>query len=214
MSTAQTAFGHRLREARERRGLSIEVMAASTKINASLFVELERGELKHWPAGIYRRAFFREYTGAIGLDPEPLLPDFLRLFPEGHSTPVDTVARAESPRMTLAPGRTWTAVTASRRAAAALVELALVVAAGAVAASYGMGSVWAAAGIAAMAYWTVSTAICGRGALAWWVERQEISAAGRPATAYRLRIVPKHAAGSPLEAAVEQDVPGLRAASR
>ena len=213
MSTAQTAFGHRLRESRERRGLSIEVMAASTKINASLFVELERGELKHWPAGIYRRAFFREYTGAIGLDPEPLLPDFLRLF-QDHSTPVDTVARAESPRMTLAPGRTWTAVTASRRAAAALVELALVVAAGAVAASYGMGSVWAAAGIAAMAYWTVSTAICGRGALAWWVERQEISAAGRPATAYRLRIVPKHAAGSPLEAAVGQDVPGLRAASR
>ncbi len=214
MSTAQTAFGHRLRESRERRGLSIEVMAASTKINASLFVELERGELKHWPAGIYRRAFFREYTGAIGLDPEPLLPDFLRLFPEDHSTPVDTVVRAESPRMTLAPGRTWTAVTASRRAAAALVELALVVAAGAVAASYGMGSVWAAAGIAAMTYWTVSTAICGRGALAWWVERLERSAAGRPATAYRLRIVPKHAAGSPLEAAVGQDVPGLRAASR
>ena len=67
MSTAQTAFGHRLRESRERRGLSIDVMAASTKINASLFVELERGELKHWPAGIYRRAFFREQCEVANL---------------------------------------------------------------------------------------------------------------------------------------------------
>ena len=58
MSSAQTAFGHRLREARERRGLSIDAIAASTKINGALFAELETGRyqalaLGHLPAGVF-----------------------------------------------------------------------------------------------------------------------------------------------------------------
>lgn len=214
MTTAQTSFGHRLRDARERRGLSLDAIAASTKINGSLFAELERGELKHWPAGIYRRAFFREYTAAIGLDPEPLLPDFLRLFPEDPSVSADTAVRAETPRMTLAPGRTWTAATAWRRTATALLELVAVLAAGALAASYGLGGIWTAAGVTAMVYWTVSTAFLGCGALAWWVERQALGSSSLPATVRRLRIVPRHAVGLALEAPVEQDMKGLRTASR
>ncbi len=214
MTTAQTAFGHRLREARERRGLSIDAISQSTKINGALFAELERGEPKRWPAGIFRRAFFREYSGAIGLDPEPLLPDFLRLFPEDLSIPADTVVRAESPRMTLAAGRTWTTAAASRRAATAVAELGCVVAAGSVAASYGMGGIWTASGVAAIVYWTASTAIVGRGALAWWVERQALGVTSRPAAARRLRIVPRQVASLTLEAPPEQDVSGLRAASR
>lgn len=210
MSSAQTAFGHRLREARERRGLSIDAIAAATKINGALFAELERGDVKHWPSAIFRRAFFREYTAAIGLDPEPLLPDFLRLFPEDPSIQADTVVRPDPPRMTLAPGRSWTAATAWRRAATALSELALVAAGAALLTSYTTVSAWTAIAIVAVGYWTLGTATVGRGAVAWWIERPS----SRPATAHRLRIVTRQSPANSIAAGVEAEVPGLRAASR
>jgi transcriptional regulator with XRE-family HTH domain len=214
VSSAQTAFGHRLREARERRGLSIDTIAASTKINGALFAELERGDIKHWPSAIFRRAFFREYAGAIGLDPEPLLPDFLRLFPEDPSIQADTVVRPEAPRMILAPGRSWTVAAALRRAGSALAELAVVAAAGAGMAAFGAADLWTSVAITAMGYWTLSTAILGRGVVAWFVERQAHRATSRPATAHQLRIVTRQPAVTANGAGVDAEVPGLRAASR
>jgi len=212
VSSAQVAFGHRLREARERRGLSVDAIAVTTKINGALFAELERGELKHWPSAIFRRAFFREYASAIGLDPEPLLPDFLRLFPESPSTAPETIVRTDAPRMTLAPGRTWTAAAVRRRTATALVELALVVAAGGAVASFWALAPWTAAGLVAIGYWTLSTAVVGRGAVAWWVARQAHRATSRPAEARRLRIVTRQPAGTAMSGAAEAEVPSLRAA--
>jgi len=157
------------------------------------------------------RRVFREQSQKV---PEPLLPDFLRLFPEDPSIQADTVVRPDAPRMTLAPGRSWSAATASRRGGSALAELAIVVAAGSAIASFGTATLWTAVGIAAMGYWTLSTAIVGRGAVAWWVERQVHRSTSRPAAAHRLRIVTRQQPGTSLGAGAEAEVPGLRAASR
>ena len=59
MRSSAYAFGRRLRDQRERHGVALESIAATTKINASLFAALERGDLSAWPSGIFRRAFVR-----------------------------------------------------------------------------------------------------------------------------------------------------------
>src|SRR4029434_3927224 len=82
LNPEQAAFAQRLRDARERQRLSIETIAASMNIQVSLLDALEHGDIRRWPAGIFRRAFFRGYVSALGFDSEPLLRDFLQLFPE------------------------------------------------------------------------------------------------------------------------------------
>lgn len=79
--TERAAFGLELQRTRERRGLTLDQLAECTKISASLFAGLERGDVSRWPAGIFRRAFVRSYAQAVGLDPEDTVVRFLRLYP-------------------------------------------------------------------------------------------------------------------------------------
>ncbi len=76
-------FGRRLREQREQQRIPLDRIAASTKIKASLLAGLERGDVSGWPAGIFQRAFIREYARAIGLDPEPVVTEFVKIFADG-----------------------------------------------------------------------------------------------------------------------------------
>ena len=76
-------FGPRLRSERERRGISIETIAAVTKVGADLWLGLERNDFSKWPSGIFARAFVRDYAKAIGLDADELVDEFCRLFPQG-----------------------------------------------------------------------------------------------------------------------------------
>jgi transcriptional regulator with XRE-family HTH domain len=75
-------FGLELQRARERRGLTLDRLADATKISASLFAGLERGDLSRWPGGIFRRAFVRSYAQAVGLDPDETVARFLRVHPD------------------------------------------------------------------------------------------------------------------------------------
>lgn len=74
-------FGEFLRHHRERRGISLQEIADRTKIVASRLDALERGDLRFWPPGIYRRAIVRDYAAAIGLDPHEIVQEFVKLFP-------------------------------------------------------------------------------------------------------------------------------------
>lgn len=82
MNVDRDSFGPYLRDERERRGLTLQVIADSTKIKQSLLAALERSDVSQWPAGIFRRAFVREYASAIGLPPEVVVTEFTRLFPD------------------------------------------------------------------------------------------------------------------------------------
>jgi hypothetical protein len=82
MSDEQT-FGPRLRSERERRGISIQTIAAATKVAADLWEGLERNDFSRWPSGIFARAFVRDYARVVGLDPEETVDEFCRLFPVG-----------------------------------------------------------------------------------------------------------------------------------
>ena len=86
-------FGARMRQHREQQNVSLATVADRTKIKASLLEGLERDDISHWPPGIFRRAYVRAYAGAIGLDPEIVIREFLEMYPE----PVDIVETPPPP---------------------------------------------------------------------------------------------------------------------
>jgi transcriptional regulator with XRE-family HTH domain len=75
-------FGPRLRMERERRRITLDSIAANTKIGVGLLKDLEQDNVSRWPAGIYRRSFIKAYAQAIGLDPEAVAREFLERFPD------------------------------------------------------------------------------------------------------------------------------------
>jgi transcriptional regulator with XRE-family HTH domain len=75
-------FGEWLRRQRERQGITLKAIADQTKVSAALFAALERGDCSRWPAGIYSRAWVRNYALAIGLDPELATERFTHCFAE------------------------------------------------------------------------------------------------------------------------------------
>src|SRR5436190_819375 len=83
-------FGARLRQQRERQQIALTSIAEQTKISLSLLEALERNDLSHWPAGIFRRSFIRAYARSIGLEPDVVV----RELGEVHPDPVDVVSAA------------------------------------------------------------------------------------------------------------------------
>ena len=100
-----TDFGGKLRQARERRGVSLRQIAASTKISLAVLEALERNDVSRLPGGIFTRAFLRSYAAEIGLDPEETVREFLARFDQGSPSPrmappdLAGDARFENPRM-------------------------------------------------------------------------------------------------------------------
>jgi hypothetical protein len=76
------SLGARLRQRRERQHIALTAVAEQTKIKLSLLEGLERDDLSHWPAGIFRRAFVRAYAHAIALEPDVVVREFLELHPD------------------------------------------------------------------------------------------------------------------------------------
>jgi transcriptional regulator with XRE-family HTH domain len=70
--------GQRLREAREAKGLSIEDIAATTRIPTRHLSSLESSEWDKLPAATYSVGFAKNYAGAVGLD-RAEIADALRL---------------------------------------------------------------------------------------------------------------------------------------
>jgi transcriptional regulator with XRE-family HTH domain len=77
------AFGPTLRRVRMQHGVTIEQIAAATKVSASLWSALERNDLSRWPTGIYARAYVRAYAVEVGIDPQVTVDEFCRSFPAG-----------------------------------------------------------------------------------------------------------------------------------
>jgi cytoskeletal protein RodZ len=86
-------FGGKLRLARERRGISLRQIAATTKIPAATLEALERNDISKLPGGIFSRGFVRSYAVEVGLDPEETLREFLDRFPGEPTPPVAVSAR-------------------------------------------------------------------------------------------------------------------------
>lgn len=66
-------IGHSLREAREKKGLSLGQVQQETKLRTRYLVAIEEGEFDALPGEPYVRGFIRNYCRAVGVDPQPIL---------------------------------------------------------------------------------------------------------------------------------------------
>src|SRR6187551_1260446 len=85
-------FGGKLRQARERRGISLRQIAASTKIAAAALDALEKNDISKLPGGIFSRAFVRSYAVEVGLDPDETVEEFLARFNQEAPPTAESVA--------------------------------------------------------------------------------------------------------------------------
>lgn len=91
------SFGARLRAEREQKQIALTAIADETKIKVSLLEGLEEDNLSFWPEGLFRRAYVRSYARAIGLEPEPIVREFLAIYPEPvEPDPAETMTPARS----------------------------------------------------------------------------------------------------------------------
>jgi transcriptional regulator with XRE-family HTH domain len=160
---ARDTFGPRLRHARERAGLTLESIAASTKISRSLLEALERNDLTRWPRGIYRRSFFRAYAAAIGLQTEPWLAEFLSLLPEPGHEPAPENRPAL--RLSLVPESRWKP--RLQQGLAAAFDGGMVLLAGYALFAVSGASLWSAIAAVGLSYHAASTAVLGQSFSAW-----------------------------------------------
>jgi transcriptional regulator with XRE-family HTH domain len=96
------SLGKTLREAREGKGLSLEVVEEETKIRKKYLSALENEDYEALPGRVYARAFLRTYSRFLGLEADPLLAEFEK-------------ANPQEPRETLSENRPITPVGAGKR---------------------------------------------------------------------------------------------------
>ena len=73
-------FGEQLRRERERRGLAVEAICATTKVPVRHILALEAGAYGDLPGGVFRRGFVRSYLSALGLEESTWMPRFEESF--------------------------------------------------------------------------------------------------------------------------------------
>ncbi len=66
------SLGMRLRQEREKRHIPLQKIAEETKISARYLEALEADDLSKLPGEFFYRAFVRQYSGYLGLDPEAI----------------------------------------------------------------------------------------------------------------------------------------------
>ncbi|MDR6224249.1 helix-turn-helix domain-containing protein [Desmospora profundinema] len=71
-------IGHRLKQARESLGYTLEEMAGEIQIPAAYLAALEAGDWQHMPSPYYARAYLRTYGTRLGLDPRSLVQHLQR----------------------------------------------------------------------------------------------------------------------------------------
>jgi len=81
-----SSFGETLRAAREAKGLSCSQVAAQTHMLVQIVEEMEREDFHRIPAPIYGRGFVRLFANCVGLDPIPLVREFMDIY-EGRRAP-------------------------------------------------------------------------------------------------------------------------------
>ena len=84
---------------RQRKGISLESIAASTKLGVRQLEAIEAGDFKRLPGGIYNTNYIKQYARAIGFEESDLLA-----FYHGAVNPpaaqAGRTAQRTTPRMT------------------------------------------------------------------------------------------------------------------
>src|SRR5689334_25421550 len=72
-------FGATFKKARESKGISVDRIAAETRISSRFLLAIENEEFNLLPGGIFNRGFVRTYAEKVGLDADQAVADYERL---------------------------------------------------------------------------------------------------------------------------------------
>ena len=75
--TGASGFGEGLRREREMRGISLDDIAADTKIGTRLLRALEEEHFDSLPGGIFNKGYVRAYARCVGIDEEQAVAEYL-----------------------------------------------------------------------------------------------------------------------------------------
>ena len=69
-------LGAKLRETRQRLGLTLDEVERATRIRTHHLEAIERGDLDALPSAVQARGFLRNYADFLGLDPGDILLEY------------------------------------------------------------------------------------------------------------------------------------------
>ena len=102
-------IGPALRAAREARGLSIEDIKVTTLMMVKQIEDLENDKFEDFSAPVYTRGFIKLYACAVGLDPNPLVAEYMATYGAGNSdnrqpvVPLEMATEAGAPLEVVTP---------------------------------------------------------------------------------------------------------------
>lgn len=91
-------IGARLKEAREIKGITLDSLQETTKIQKRYLTAIEEGNFDVLPGRFYARAFIKEYALAVDLDPAELLTEFSTDLPTSETTETEQISRMQRSR--------------------------------------------------------------------------------------------------------------------
>jgi cytoskeletal protein RodZ len=108
----RVSIGQTLAEAREKAGLTVEQVAAATRIRRTLVMDIERDEFSSSGGDFYARGHVRTIAQKVGVDPAPLLAEFDAARPEAAPPRATDVFESETAARPERRGPNWTAAMA------------------------------------------------------------------------------------------------------
>ncbi|WP_100373141.1 helix-turn-helix domain-containing protein [Bacillus sp. FJAT-45037] len=96
-------LGQHLKETREQKGLSLEDLQRTTKIQKRYLQAIEEGRFDTLPGLFYARAFVKTYAEAVGLDSEVLFDQYRSELPNPQKEAVDLPSRSERTKSPVRP---------------------------------------------------------------------------------------------------------------
>ena len=88
-------FGKTLRSAREAKGYTVSQIAEMTHLKSSTVEGLENEDFSMIAAPIYGRGFVKLYCEAVGLEPKPLVDEFMAIMNGEHEIAIKERSSAE-----------------------------------------------------------------------------------------------------------------------
>ena len=106
------SIGQTLASAREKAGLTVEQVAAATRIRRTLVMDIERDDFASSGGDFYARGHVRTIAQKVGIDPAPLLAEFDAARPEAAPPRATDVFESETAARPERRGPNWSAAMA------------------------------------------------------------------------------------------------------
>lgn len=106
------SIGQTLAAAREKAGLTVEQVAAATRIRRTLVMDIERDDFASSGGDFYARGHVRTIAQKVGIDPAPLLAEFDAARPEAAPPRATDVFESETAARPERRGPNWSAAMA------------------------------------------------------------------------------------------------------